>query len=137
MNAKKFGHSADNGNAKMSLIGENCRLNGHMETPSTLILCGDFEGTITCKSLETAVGSRVSAKVNAGDAIISGFFEGEIVCHNVLTVAKTGKVTGKISYGTLTVEPGGVIEGNTSRLESREAKVLSIPEAISSSSTSA
>jgi cytoskeletal protein CcmA (bactofilin family) len=108
-----------------------------MESQSTLILCGNFEGTITCNSLETGVGSKVSAKVNAGDIIISGFFEGEIVCHNALTVAKTGKVRGKISYGTLTVEPGGVIEGNTSRLESRETKVLSIPEATSSSSTSA
>lgn len=126
-----------NGNDKMSIIGENCRLNGHMETPSTLILCGDFEGTISCNSLETGVCSKVSAKINAGNVIISGFFEGEIVCHDVLTVAKTGKVRGKISYGTLTVEPGGVIEGNTSRLESREKKVLSIPETTASSSTSA
>jgi cytoskeletal protein CcmA (bactofilin family) len=132
MNAKKLGRSGDNGNDRMSIIGENCRLNGHMETPSMLILCGDFEGTITCNSLETGVDSKVSAKINAGNVIISGFFEGEIVCHDVLTVAKTGKVKGKISYGTLTVEPGGVIEGNTSRLESREAKVLSIPELISS-----
>jgi len=137
MNAKKLGRSVGNGNDKMSIIGENCRLNGHMETPSTLILCGDFEGTISCNSLETGVGSKVSAKINAGNVIISGFFEGEIVCHDVLTVAKTGKVRGKISYGTLTVEPGGVIEGNTSRLESREKKVLSIPETTASSSTSA
>ena len=132
MNAKKFGRSADNGNDRMSIIGENCRLNGHMETPSTLILCGDFEGTITCNSLETGVGSKVSAKIIAGNIIISGFFEGEIVCHHALTVAKTGKVKGKISYGTLTVEPGGVIEGNTSRLESKEGKVRSLPEATSS-----
>ncbi len=137
MNARKLGRSGENGNDRMSIIGENCRLNGHMESPSTLILCGNFEGTITCNSLETGVGSKVSAKINAGSIIISGSFEGEIVCHNALTVARTGKVRGKISYGTLTVEPGGVIEGNTSRLDSRETKVLSIPEATSSSSTSA
>ena len=98
-----------------------------------MILCGNFEGTITCTTLETGVDSKVSAKVAAGDIIISGFFEGEIVCHNVLTVARTARVFGKISYGTLTVEPGGIIEGSTSKLESRDKKVVSISEPTSPS----
>jgi len=104
-----------------------------MEAPSKVILCGNFEGTISCNTLETEVDSKVSAKIIAGDVVISGFFEGEIVCHNVLTVARTGRVFGKVSYGILTVEPGGIIEGNTSKLESRDNKVLSIPESPSSS----
>ena len=133
MITKRLERASANNSERISIIGENCRLNGNMEAPSKVILCGNFEGTISCNTLETEVDSKVSAKIIAGDVVISGFFEGEIVCHNVLTVARTGKVFGKVSYGTLTVEPGGIIEGNTSKLESRDNKVLSIPESPSSS----
>ena len=133
MIAKRLERASANVNDRISILGENCRLNGNIETASKVILCGNFEGTISCNILETEVDSKVSAKVIAGDVIVSGSFEGEIVCHNVLTVARTGRVFGKVSYGTLTVEPGGIIEGNTSKLESRDKKVLSIPESPSSS----
>ena len=133
MITKRLERASANNSERISILGENCRLNGNMEAPSKVILCGNFEGTISCNTLETEVDSKVSAKIIAGDVVISGFFEGEIVCHNVLTVARTGKVFGKVSYGTLTVEPGGIIEGNTSKLESRDNKVLSIPESPSSS----
>ena len=133
MITKRLERASANNSERISILGENCRLNGNMEAPSKVILCGNFEGTISCNTLETEVDSKVSAKIIAGDVVISGFFEGEIVCHNVLTVARTGRVFGKVSYGTLTVEPGGIIEGNTSKLESRDNKVLSIPESPSSS----
>jgi len=133
MITKRLERASASNSERISILGENCRLNGNMETASKVILCGNFEGTISCNTLETEVDSKVSAKIIAGDVIISGFFEGEIVCHNLLTVARTGRVFGKVSYGTLTVEPGGIIEGNTSKLESRDEKVLSIPESPSSS----
>lgn len=133
MITKRLERASANNSERVSILGENCCLNGNMEAASKVILCGNFEGTISCNTLETEVDSKVSAKIIAGDVIISGFFEGEIVCHNVLTVARTGRVFGKVSYGTLTVEPGGIIEGNTSKLESRDNKVLSIPESPSSS----
>ena len=133
MITKRLERASANNSERISILGENCRLNGNMEAPSKVILCGNFEGTISCSTLETEVDSKVSAKIIAGDVVISGFFEGEIVCHNVLTVARTGRVFGKVSYGILTVEPGGIIEGNTSKLESRDNKVLSIPESPSSS----
>jgi len=133
MIAKRLERASANVNERISILGENCRLNGNIETASKVILCGNFEGTITCNTLETGVDSKVSAKVIAGDVVISGFFEGEVVCHNVLTVARTGRVFGKVCYGTLTVEPGGIIEGSASKLESRDKKVLSIPESSSSS----
>jgi len=133
MIAKRLERASANNNERISILGENCRLNGNIETASKVILCGNFEGTISCNTLETGVDSKVSAKIIVGDVVISGFFEGEILCHNVLTVARTGRVFGKVSYGILTVEPGGIIEGNTSKLESRDKKVLSIPESPSSS----
>ncbi len=133
MIAKRFEQGSANVNERISILGENCHLNGNIQTAAKVILCGNFEGTIICNTLETGVDSKVSAKIIAGDVAISGFFEGEIVCHNALTVTSTGRVFGKVSYGTLTVEPGGIIEGHTSKLESRDKKVLSIPESPSSS----
>lgn len=128
MIAKRSEQGSANVNERISILGENCRLNGNIQTAAKVILCGNFEGTIICNTLETGVDSKVSAKLIAGDVVISGFFEGEICCHNALTVTRTGRVFGKVSYGTLTVESGGIIEGNTSKLDSRDKKVLSILE---------
>jgi len=133
MVAKRLEQGSANAQERVSILGENCRLNGNIQTAAKVILYGNFEGTITCNTLETGVDSKVSARIIAGDVVISGFFEGEIVCHNAVTVAKTGRVFGKVSYGTLTVEPGGIIEGNTSKLESKDKKVLSILESPNSS----
>lgn len=107
-----------------TVISENCRLKGNVETQGTLTISGSFEGTINCTSLETCRDSRVRASVEVDNVTIGGFFEGDMVCSGRLTIARTGTVKGRISYGSLLIEPGGLLEGYVSKLELRDTKLL-------------
>ena len=112
-----------------TVISESCRLKGNVETTGTLTISGCFEGTINCTSLETCRDSRVKATVEVDNVTIGGFFEGDMVCNGRLIIARTGTVKGRISYGSLSIEPGGLLEGYVSRLESRDTKLLPFRQA--------
>jgi cytoskeletal protein CcmA (bactofilin family) len=58
--------------------------------------------------------SRGSAEIESAD--ISGRFDGDLVVRQRLTIRATGKVLGKIRYGQLEVERGGVISGTLEAL---------------------
>jgi cytoskeletal protein CcmA (bactofilin family) len=55
-----------------------------------------------------------SAEIESAD--ISGRFDGDLVVRSRLTIRGTGKVLGKIRYGQLEVERGGVISGTIEAL---------------------
>ena len=107
-----------------TVISESCRLKGNVETSGTLTIAGSFEGIINCASLETCRDSRVKASVEVDNVTIGGFFEGDMVCNGRLTIARTGTVKGRISYGSLAIESGGLLEGYVSKLELRDTKLI-------------
>jgi cytoskeletal protein CcmA (bactofilin family) len=49
-------------------------------------------------------------------AEIRGRFEGELTARQQLVIRSTGKVTGKIRYGKITIEEGGELVGDVSTL---------------------
>ena len=57
---------------------------------------------------------RGSAEIESAD--ISGRFDGDLIVRQRLTIRATGKVLGKIRYGQLEVERGGVISGTIEAL---------------------
>ena len=52
------------------------------------------------------------------------YFEGELACSDLLTIAKTGTVKGKLAYGALSVELGGLLEAEIFQLESTDTKLI-------------
>jgi cytoskeletal protein CcmA (bactofilin family) len=55
-----------------------------------------------------------SATVEVAD--VSGRFDGELTVNGRLTVRATGKVLGKINYGQLEIERGGIVSGTIEAL---------------------
>jgi cytoskeletal protein CcmA (bactofilin family) len=47
-----------------------------------------------------------------------------MLCNGRLTVLGSGKVAGDISYGTLSMQAGGLIDGNVSRFKAQDTSVL-------------
>ena len=70
-------------------------------------------------TIETEEGT-----IEAENVIIAGYFEGELACSGLLTIAKTGTVKGRVAYGTLLVELGGVLDAEVFQLESRDTKLV-------------
>ena len=109
---------------EINLIAENSSIEGELKASGGLIVLGSFKGLIESKSLEISLSGRVVGNVEAVNITISGYFEGELVCHSLLTIAKTAKVKGKVAYGTLSVEPGGLIEAELFQFESMDTKLI-------------
>ena len=109
---------------QITLISEDANIEGKLEVSEGLIILGSFEGDIESKTLEIGLNAKVIGSVEAANITISGYFEGELVCHSLLTIAKTAKVKGKVAYGTLSVEPGGMIEAELFQFESMDTKLI-------------
>jgi cytoskeletal protein CcmA (bactofilin family) len=107
-----------------TLISASCRLEGSVEAEGTLIVEGSVRGTIKCTSLEILENGRVEAKVVGENITVAGDFEGEMICSRRLGVLRTGKVLGEISYGTLSIESGGLLDGTLSKFKAEDTAIL-------------
>jgi cytoskeletal protein CcmA (bactofilin family) len=109
---------------EITLISENSSLEGKLKASEGLIILGSFKGEIDSKTLEISLNGKVIGSVEAVNITISGYFEGELVCHALLTINKTATVKGKVAYGTLSVEPGSRIEAEIVQFESMDTKLV-------------
>lgn len=109
---------------KITLISEDSSGEGKLEASESLIILGSFEGHIETKTLEIGLSGKVIGSVEAAHITISGYFEGELVCHSLLTITRAATVKGKVAYGTLLVEPGSIIEAELFQFESMDTKLI-------------
>jgi len=107
-----------------TLISASVRLEGSIEAEGTLIVEGSVGGTIKCSSLEILENGRVEAKVEGENVTVAGDFEGEMTCSRKLSILRTGKVLGEISYGALSIESGGLLDGTLSRVKAEDTAIL-------------
>lgn len=110
---------------ELTLILENSKVEGKLKaSEEDLIILGSFKGDIESKTLEIGLNGKVIGSVEAANVTISGYFEGELVCHSLLTITKAATVKGKVAYGTLSVETGGLIEAELFQFESMDTKLI-------------
>ena len=98
-----------------TVISAGSKLEGRIEAEGNLIIDGSVRGTIRCDALEIMEDGNVDASVEAEAVNVAGNFEGEMICRGKLTFFRTGKVKGDISYRTLSIEAGGLLDGNVSK----------------------
>jgi cytoskeletal protein CcmA (bactofilin family) len=98
-----------------TVISAGSKLEGRIEAEGSLIIDGSLRGTIKCGALEIMEDGYVDASVEAEAVNVAGNFEGEMICRGRLTFFRTGKVKGDISYKTLSIEAGGLLDGNVSK----------------------
>jgi cytoskeletal protein CcmA (bactofilin family) len=109
-----------------TIISAGSKLEGNIETKGTLIIDGSVTGTIRCGSLEIMADGNVDANVEAETVHVAGSFEGEMICSHRLGILSTGKVKGDISYDTLSIEPGGLLDGTLSRVKTEDTAILPV-----------
>ena len=107
-----------------TLISASVRLEGSIEAEGTLIVEGSVRGTIKCTSLEILEKGRVEAKVEGENVTVAGDFEGEMICSRRLSILRTGKVLGGITYSALSIESGGLLDGTLSKFKAEDTAIL-------------
>lgn len=98
-------------------VGPNIRLTGsEISDCDTVIVEGRVEATVDGRVMQISETGTFSGTVHIEMAEIRGRFEGDLTVRRRLTVCGTGKVSGKIRYGTLVVEEGGELSGDIESL---------------------
>jgi len=109
----------------ITIISETSSLKGKLKMPGNVIILGSFTGSIISRTLEIFEGGKAFGSIEAENVTIAGYFEGEMACSGLLKIAKTGTVKGRVAYGTLSVELGGLLDAEFCQLESKDTKVIS------------
>ena len=108
----------------ITIISETSSLKGELKMPGDVIIMGSFTGSIISRTLEIFKDGKAFGSIEAENVTIAGYFEGELACSGLLTIAKTGAVKGRVAYGTLLVELGGLLDAEVFQLESRDTKLV-------------
>ncbi|OGA47858.1 MAG: hypothetical protein A3F74_24565 [Betaproteobacteria bacterium RIFCSPLOWO2_12_FULL_62_58] len=95
------------------IVGPDIKLKGVEITDcDTLVVEGRVEAAMDSRVVQIAERGVFSGTVGIDVAEISGRFEGELTARKQLVIHSTGRVSGKIRYGKITVEEGGELAGD-------------------------
>lgn len=117
------------------IVGPDVKLKGaEILDCDTLVVEGRVEATMDSRVIRIAEHGAYSGTVGIDIAEIHGHFDGELTARQRLIVHATGRVSGKIRYGTILIEEGGEISGDVKSLSatSRDAVRPALPAGESS-----
>ena len=98
------------GGHTFSVIASDVEITGNLSAKVDLHIDGKINGDVTCGSLVQGEGSVISGKVVAETARLSGKVEGSIEAGD-LVIEASARISGDVVYQSLTIAPGGMVEG--------------------------
>lgn len=109
----------DSGKGSKLIVGPDIKLKGAEITDcDTLVVEGRVEAAMDSRVIQIAENGVFAGTVGIDIAEIHGRFEGELTARKQLIVHASGKVSGKIRYGKISIEEGGEVSGDVSTLAS-------------------
>ena len=111
MKGKKRGRKAD---SISTFLGSQASVDGTIEFQGTIRLDGNVKGKIKSDGGTVIVGEKavVDAEVFVGTAIIMGEVRGTIDAEERIEVYPPGRVVGDIQAPVISIEEGGLFNGN-------------------------
>jgi cytoskeletal protein CcmA (bactofilin family) len=107
-------------------VGPLIRLKGVEITDcDTLFVEGTVEATMDSRVMEIAPPGRFKGAAEIDIAEIHGHFEGTLTVRDRLVIHPTGRVTGTVRYGKLSIAEGGQLSGDVGMLDAPIARVAS------------
>lgn len=93
-------------------VGYGISLEGKVSDCDKLIIYGIVNAELNnVKSLHISESGKFTGSANIDNAEISGTFEGDINVKENIIINSTGRVNGKITYGSIEIKPGGKFTG--------------------------
>ena len=99
-----------------SVISADLKVVGNLQSAGDLRVDGTVEGDINSGSLTVGESARITGSLSAESVYICGVLSGQVKAKSV-KIAKTANVEGDITYQTLAIEEGAVLEGRCRRTE--------------------
>ena len=93
-------------------VGPNIKLKGVEITDcDTLVVEGSVEATMDSRVIQISERGAFKGSAEIDIAEIRGEFDGSLTVRQKLMIYSTGKVTGRIRYGSVVIEEGGQLSG--------------------------
>ena len=97
------------GNSK-SLLAADLRITGEITSTGQIEVLGEVEGNLVAKSLLIGTEGRVVGTVNSDIVEVKGVLNGAVKSQS-FALRATAEVQADVTYSTLTIESGALIEG--------------------------
>jgi cytoskeletal protein CcmA (bactofilin family) len=124
--SRQSGRGAAPGGGGLSFIGADVLVSGDISTTGQIHVDGRIDGNVRCATLIQGEGGTVAGHILAEEARIAGLVDGAIRAR-VVELEPSAKVTGDVTYETLNIAAGAVIEGRLSRREGAAAADVVAP----------
>jgi len=109
--------ASDESQGSKLIVGPDIKLKGVEITDcDTLVVEGRVEASMDSRVIKIAEHGVFSGTVGIDVAEIRGRFEGELTARKHLIIHSTGRVSGTIRYGKITVEEGGELTGDVATI---------------------
>ena len=95
---------------KTSILASDLEIIGDVSCAGQVVIEAKIIGNVTADDIAIEAYAYVDGDVEARALKIEGVVLGRVKAA-VLTVTASGRISASISYGTLTVQPGGSVEG--------------------------
>lgn len=107
---------------KTLLVGQDVEFSGEIKSCHKLIVEGIVQvSQANCRQLQVSATGVFHGKIEVSEAEILGRFDGELIARERLIIRASGRVSGKIRYGSIIVDSGGHISGDIGTLEEEPA----------------
>lgn len=107
---------ARTGQGGLSFIGSDVLISGDITTNAQIHVDGRIEGNVRCERLIQGEGGTIAGHIVADQARIAGLIDGTIRAR-IVELEPSAKVTGDVTYESLNIAAGAVIEGRLARRE--------------------
>ena len=105
--------AAKPGEGSKLIVGPDVKLKGVEITDcDTLVVEGRVESALDSRVIQIAEHGVFNGAASIDIAEIHGRFDGELTARKQLVIHASGKVSGKIRYGSIKIEEGGEITGD-------------------------
>lgn len=96
-----------------TLLGEDARIEGHLDFGGTLRLDGKLEGTLTGRKGTLIVGEKaiLEAQITVKNAVIMGTVTGTVEALEKIELYPPAKIDGDIVAPKVTIEAGAILNG--------------------------
>lgn len=112
MNESRLRRLRDRSSGAATLISEGCKISGTITGNCDFQVNGEVDGDCEIGSTITLAKSGLwSGTIRAGNVIIAGHVEGDIIANGRVEITDTAQITGTVSGEAIAVAEGAVVEG--------------------------
>ena len=96
-----------------NILAKNTRIVGDLNSEGDFRIDGVLEGTLKTEGrVIIGIDGSVKGSVSCDDADVEGTFSGDLKVNKMLTVKATATISGEVSLGKLSVEPGATFNAS-------------------------